>query len=127
MHFARRACACWSSWAAAGITSAYNAPIAGAFFVSEIVLGGIAMESLADDRLVGRREHRDARIRRLPPYEMPVFPAVTGPEVLLFVVLGALCGVLAPQFLHLLDASKNQFKRLPVLLRGSRSAASSSA
>jgi CIC family chloride channel protein len=31
--------------AAAGITSAYNAPIAGAFFVTEIVLGSIAMES----------------------------------------------------------------------------------
>src|SRR3954468_13324379 len=32
--------------AAAGITAAYNAPIAGAFFVAEIILGSIAMESL---------------------------------------------------------------------------------
>ena len=31
--------------AAAGITSAYNAPIAGALFVAEIVVGSIAMES----------------------------------------------------------------------------------
>ncbi len=31
--------------AAAGITSAYNAPIAGAMFVAEIVMGSIAMES----------------------------------------------------------------------------------
>ena len=32
--------------AAAGLTAAYNAPIAGAFFVAEIVLGSMAMESL---------------------------------------------------------------------------------
>ncbi|MCA3855426.1 ClcB-like voltage-gated chloride channel protein, partial [Burkholderia sp.] len=104
--------------AAAGITSAYNAPIAGAFFVSEIVLGTIAMESFGPmvvASVVANIVMREFAGYR-PPYEMPVFPAVTGPEVLLFVVLGALCGVLAPQFLHLLDASKNQFKRLPVPL-----------
>ncbi|MBN3799952.1 voltage-gated chloride channel [Burkholderia lata] len=104
--------------AAAGITSAYNAPIAGAFFVSEIVLGGIAMESLGPmivSSVVANIVMREFAGYR-PPYEMPVFPAVTGPEVLLFVVLGALCGVLAPQFLHLLDASKNHFKRLPLPL-----------
>ncbi|MBN3827498.1 ClcB-like voltage-gated chloride channel protein [Burkholderia sp. Ac-20384] len=104
--------------AAAGITSAYNAPIAGAFFVSEIVLGGIAMESLGPmivSSVVANIVMREFAGYR-PPYEMPVFPAVTGPEVLLFVVLGALCGVLAPQFLHLLDASKNTFKRLPLPL-----------
>src|SRR6188768_3639889 len=32
--------------AASGIASAYNAPIAGSFFVAEIILGSIAMESL---------------------------------------------------------------------------------
>ncbi|MBN3791830.1 ClcB-like voltage-gated chloride channel protein [Burkholderia sp. Ac-20353] len=104
--------------AAAGITSAYNAPIAGAFFVSEIVLGAIAMESFGPmvvASVVANIVMREFAGYR-PPYEMPVFPAVAGPEVLLFVVLGLLCGVLAPQFLHLLDASKNQFKQLPVPL-----------
>ncbi|MEX3896311.1 ClcB-like voltage-gated chloride channel protein, partial [Paraburkholderia sp. BR10954] len=51
-----------------------------------------------------------------PPYEMPEFPTVTGPEVLLFVALGALCGAAAPQFLRLLDASKQAFRKLPVAL-----------
>jgi CIC family chloride channel protein len=104
--------------AAAGITSAYNAPIAGAFFISEIVLGTIAMESFGPmvvASVVANIVMREFAGYR-PPYEMPVFPAVTGPEVLLFVVLGSLCGVLAPQFLHLLDASKRQFKRMPVPL-----------
>jgi CIC family chloride channel protein len=51
-----------------------------------------------------------------PPYEMPVFPTITGVEVLLFVVLGVLCGAGAPQFLRLLDAAKWSFKRLPLPL-----------
>ncbi|KXU86553.1 voltage-gated chloride channel protein ClcB [Paraburkholderia monticola] len=104
--------------AAAGITSAYSAPIAGAFFVTEIVLGSIAMESFGPVLVaavvanITMREFAGYK----PPYEMPEFPAVTGLEVLLFVALGALCGAAAPQFLRLLDASKAAFRRLSVPL-----------
>lgn len=104
--------------AAAGITAAYNAPIAGAFFVCEIVLGSIAMESFGPivvSSVVSNIVMREFAGYR-PPYEMPVFPPVTGWEVLLFVALGLICGAAAPQFLHLLDASKAQFRRLPVPL-----------
>ncbi len=51
-----------------------------------------------------------------PPYEMPVFPIVTGLEVVLFVVLGLLCGAIAPRFLSLLAASKKRFSTLPLPL-----------
>ncbi len=104
--------------AAAGITSAYNAPIAGAFFVTEIVLGSIAMESFGPVLVasvvanITMREFAGYR----PPYEMPVFPTVTGFEVLFFVALGVLCGVAAPQFLRLLERSKSVFNRLPLPL-----------
>jgi chloride channel protein, CIC family len=104
--------------AAAGITSAYSAPIAGAFFVTEIVLGSIAMESFGPVVVsavvanITMREFADYK----PPYEMPVFPPVAGVEVLLFVALGLLCGAAAPQFLRLLDVSKAGFRRLPVPL-----------
>ena len=104
--------------AAAGITSAYSAPIAGAFFVTEIVLGSIAMESFGPivvSSVVANITMREFAGYK-PPYEMPAFPAVTGVEVLLFVALGLLCGAAAPQFLHLLDAARKQFKRLPVPL-----------
>jgi CIC family chloride channel protein len=102
--------------AAAGITSAYNAPIAGAFFVTEIVLGSIAMESFGPIVVssvaanITMREFAGYR----PPYVMPIFPTVTGVEVLLFVVLGLICGVLAPYFLRLLAASKQCFAKLPL-------------
>src|SRR5471032_2029828 len=104
--------------AAAGITSAYNAPIAGAFFVTEIVLGSIAMESFGPivvSSVVANITMREFAGYR-PPYEMPVFPTVTGVEVLLFVALGLLCGVLAPYFLRVLAASKQRFARLPLPL-----------
>ncbi|WP_225033441.1 ClcB-like voltage-gated chloride channel protein [Paraburkholderia sp. XV] len=104
--------------AAAGITSAYNAPIAGAFFVTELVLGSIAMESFGPvvvASVVSNIVMREFAGYK-PPYEMPVFPPVAGLEVLLFVALGLLCGAAAPQFLRLMDTAKAGFRRLPVPL-----------
>ncbi len=73
--------------AAADITAAYSAPIAGALFVSEIVLGSIAMESFGP--LVVASVVANITMRELtpyrPPYEMPPFPSIFGGEVLLFV------------------------------------------
>jgi len=107
--------------AAAGITSAYNAPIAGAFFVTEIVLGTIVMESFGP--VVVASVVANITMRALPgykpTYEMPPFPAIAGGEVALFVLLGILAGVAAPQFLRLLNFSKKQFQKtgLPLPLR----------
>ncbi|MEX3982967.1 ClcB-like voltage-gated chloride channel protein [Paraburkholderia sp. EG287A] len=100
--------------AAAGITSAYNAPIAGAFFVTEIVLGSIVMESFGPivvSSVVANITMREFAGYK-PPYEMPVFPPVTGVEVLLFVGLGLLCGALAPQFLMMMATAKKGFGRI---------------
>lgn len=104
--------------AAAGITSAYSAPIAGAFFVTEIVLGSIAMESFGPvvvASVVANITMREFTPYR-PPYEMPAFPTISGAEIALFVVLGLLAGATAPNFLRLLQFSKRQFGRLPVPL-----------
>ncbi|WP_338861888.1 ClcB-like voltage-gated chloride channel protein [Mycetohabitans rhizoxinica] len=99
--------------AAAGITSAYSAPIAGALFVTEIVLGSIAMESFGP--IIVSSVVANVTMRALSgyqaPYEMPPFPAISGLEVLWFVGLGILCGMLAPAFLLLLSASRRLFGR----------------
>jgi CIC family chloride channel protein len=107
--------------AAAGITSAYNAPIASAFFVTEIVLGTIVTDSLGPIMIaavvanITMREFPGYK----PTYEMPVFPAVSNAEVVLFIILGVIAGLAAPQFLRLLDFAKQLFKKshLPVPLR----------
>ncbi|KAF1045959.1 MAG: Voltage-gated ClC-type chloride channel ClcB [Herbaspirillum frisingense] len=104
--------------AAAGITSAYNAPIAGAFFITEIVLGSLVMESFGP--IVVASVVANITMRELPgyraAYEMPFFPEIAGWEVLLFVVLGVLAGVLAPQFLRVLEFGKLAFGKLKLPL-----------
>jgi len=107
--------------AAAGITSAYNAPIAGAFFITEIVLGALVMESFGP--VVVASVVANITMRKLPgyrpAYEMPYFPEVAGVEIILFVFLGILAGLLAPQFLRLLEGSRQLFQKsqLPLPLR----------
>ena len=100
--------------AAAGITSAYSAPIGGALFVSEIVIGSIAMESFGP--LVVASVVANITMRELtgyaPPYQMPAFPSVVGPEVPIFAALGLLAGAAAPQFMRALQLAKAGFGRL---------------
>jgi CIC family chloride channel protein len=107
--------------AAAGITSAYNAPIAAAFFVGEIVLGPLMMESLGP--MMVSSVVANITMRRLPgyhpTYEMPAFPDIANLEVPLFVALGLLAGLAAPQFLRALAFAKRRFAKsgLPLPLR----------
>ena len=107
--------------AAAGITSAYNAPIASAFFITEIVLGSIAIDSLGP--MMVASVVANITMRRFPgykpTYEMPAFPDVPNVEVALFVLLGILAGLAAPQFLRLLGLASRRFQAsgLPLPLR----------
>ena len=100
--------------AAAGLTSAYNAPIAGAFFVTEIVIGSIAMQSFGP--IVVASVVANITMREFPgyqpTYEMPAFPAIFGVEIIFFVGLGILCGIASPQFLRLLALSKVMFGKI---------------
>nr|WP_237171489.1 ClcB-like voltage-gated chloride channel protein [Pandoraea pulmonicola] len=104
--------------ATAGITSAYNAPIAGALFISEIVYGSISTATLGP--LVVASVIANIVIRQFlgydAVYQMPRFDFVSGWEVFFYVGLGILAGVLAPMFLRLLDTAKQRFGALPVPL-----------
>ena len=100
---------------AAGIAAAYNAPISGALFVSEIVLGSIAMESFGP--LIVASVTSSATIHQLlgygPVYDVPhVVQFVSNWELVCYVLLGVLLGHLAPPFLALLEFAKSSFARL---------------
>jgi CIC family chloride channel protein len=105
---------------AAGIAAAYNAPISGALFVSEIVLGSTAMESFGP--LVVASVVASATTHQFlgygPVYDVPHVHFVSNWELGFYVVLGALLGHVAPPFLALLDFAKAQFARLPLRLPG---------
>ena len=101
--------------AAAGIASAYNAPIAGALFVAEIVMGSFAMESFGP--LLVASVSADATIHRVlgygPVFTCPRFiSARTGNSSCMRYSV-CLLGHLAPPFLALLDWSKARFRSLP--------------
>jgi chloride channel protein, CIC family len=103
---------------AAGIAAAYNAPISGALFISEIVLGSTAMESFGP--LVVASVTANATIHRLlglgPVFTVPHLQFGSNVELGLYLVLGVLAGHLAPAFLALLDQARSQFARLKLPL-----------
>jgi chloride channel protein, CIC family len=104
--------------AAAGIAAAYNAPISGALFVSEIVLGNTAMESFGP--LVVASVSSNATIHRLlgygPVFDVPHVHFVSNVELVFFLLLGVLLGHLAPPFLAAIDFAKARFVRLGLTL-----------
>lgn len=107
--------------AAAGIASAYNAPIAGSFFVAEIILGTIAMESLGP--LAVAAVAATLTMRTLSNahtlYAVPSFTLHSLWEIGPFVMLGLIAGTVAPWFLRSLRTVEGWFARtkLPVPIR----------
>src|SRR5580693_3061545 len=99
--------------AAAGIAAAYNAPIAGALFVAEVVLGSIAMESFGP--LIVSSVVSDATTRHFlvgPVYQVPHINFGASWELALYALLGVLLGHAAPTFLALLEQARRMFRRL---------------
>jgi chloride channel protein, CIC family len=100
--------------AAAGIAAAYNAPIAGALFVAEVVLGSIAMESFGP--LIVASVVSDATSRHFlgygPVYQVPHINFGAPWELALYALLGVLLGHVAPTYLALLDRARVAFRRL---------------
>jgi chloride channel protein, CIC family len=107
--------------AAAGIAAAYNAPLAGALFVAEIVLGSISMESLGPLLFASVISTGFTRqfVGAEPLFVIPPFHLVSPLELIPYLVLGVLLGVCAPWFVRLLRASEKAFAslRAPVFVR----------
>jgi CIC family chloride channel protein len=103
---------------AAGIAAAYNAPISGALFVSEIILGGTAMESFGP--LVVASVVASATVHRFlgyaPIYDVPKVQFASNWELIFYVLLGVVLGHIAPPFLATLDFAKSRFVRLKLPL-----------
>jgi chloride channel protein, CIC family len=100
--------------AAAGIASAYNAPIAGAFFVAEIVLGTVVVESLGPLILASvvatfttRAFHGES-----PLYLSPDLGLHTRWEIVPLCAIGIFLGLLAPLYLRVLRRTEWLFSKL---------------
>jgi chloride channel protein, CIC family len=100
--------------ATAGITAAYNAPIAGVIFVVEIAMGTLSKATLGPlivasviSNIVTRQFFGLSAV-----YKMPDFTMITGWEVFAYAGLGFVCGFAAPAFRGILDMVRDGFGRL---------------
>src|SRR5580700_10391917 len=94
--------------AAAGIASAYNAPIAGSFFVAEIILGTVVVEALGPLILASVVATFTAQVLHGggPIYKSPGFNLHTYWEIIPLSFVGLVSGLLAPIYLRILRAAE---------------------
>lgn len=102
--------------AAAGVASAYGAPIAGALFVAEIVLGTMAIQTVGPLLVAAASSHFFVSLMGAPAVgyrmgDIPTLPlSFIGPAIL----LGIVSGLGAPYFLKWLDFARSLFRMLKV-------------
>ena len=97
--------------AAAGISAAFNAPLGGMAFALEIIMGEItagpfAMVLFATvvAATVARAIHGAGAFFNVPPYQL-VNPA----ELVLYILLGIIAGILSKAFVHMLYSFEDAF------------------
>lgn len=101
---------------AAAVAGSFNAPIAGALFANEVVIGHYALKAFAPvviasvtGTAVSRAYYGDYPAFVIPPHEITSyleFPA--------FILLGVLAGLVASLFLRSVFFAQDQSQRLPI-------------
>jgi len=99
--------------AAAGIASAYNAPIAGSFFVAEIVLGTVVVEALGPLILAAVVATFTAQVLHGggPIYKSPGFVLQSPYELVPLSCVGLVSGFVAPAYLRFLRLVQRLFSK----------------
>jgi len=112
--------------AAAGIAATFNAPVAGALFAVEILLGDFAVHQFSPivissvmATIVSRHYLQNVPAFEIPAEQLATYRLVHPAELLAYAVLGILAGFLAFTFIKALSFSENRFERsrLPSPLR----------
>lgn len=106
--------------ASAGVSAAYYAPIAGALFVAEIVLGSMASHILGPLMLSSASAYITMHSLGFSSwlYEVPSIDVAGQKYVLFTLVLGIVSGIFAPLFLKYLDSCRRLFSSLHISLFG---------
>jgi CIC family chloride channel protein len=102
--------------AAAGISATFNAPIAGALFAGEVILGDFAVSAFtpivisAVVAVVGSRFF----LGNHPAFEVPAYEIVSPFELLPYMVVGVAAGLVAVLFIRSLSYSEDFFEKLAI-------------
>ena len=102
--------------AASGIAASYKAPIAGAVFAAQIVLGNFSMNLFAPLVVASVVASIISRgiFGSVPWYDVPSFDFTRLTQLPWFILLGVLSGVLGAAFLKALPWSERQISRWPI-------------
>jgi CIC family chloride channel protein len=94
----------------------FNAPIGGTLFGLEIVIIGIEAVAIVPTLLAALVGTATAALflGTNPRFSIPMYEAPFGPELLLFILLGALLGLLSVVWIRSLSTIDGLFHRLPV-------------
>jgi CIC family chloride channel protein len=101
---------------AAALAAVYNAPIGGSLFAMEILMGNFALEVLGPVVVVSVISTLVFRscMGNLPRFDVPHYDLVSAWELLPYLVLGLLAGVLSILFVRALFGSQDVFERIPI-------------
>jgi CIC family chloride channel protein len=104
--------------AAAGIAATFNAPVAGALFALEIILGdfGVAQFSPIVISSVAATVISRHFLGDFPAFEVPAYSLVHWTELFAYAGLGILAGLVALAFIRSLYAAEDSFDRLKLPL-----------
>lgn len=100
--------------AAAGVAASFNAPIAGALFALEIIIGDFALTAFSPvviASVVGTVVHRSIEGNH-PVLGGAAFHLESGYEIGLYVVFGLVCGVIGTVFVKVLEGTGSTTQRL---------------
>ena len=101
---------------AAALAAVYNAPIGGSLFAMEILMGNFALEVLGPVVVVSVISTLVFRscMGNLPRFDVPHYDLVSAWELLPYLVLGLLAGVLSMLFVRALFGSQDAFEKIPI-------------
>ena len=100
--------------AAAGIAAAFNAPIAGALFAVEILLGDFGVPQFSPiviSSVVATVVSRHF-LGNFPAFEVPAYHLVSPFELIPYIIVGVIAGLVALAFISILYGSEAFFDRL---------------
>ncbi len=99
--------------AAGGVAATFNAPIAGAMFALEVLLGRFSADfSLVVIASVAAAVVSRAMLGNFPSFTIPPWGMVSEKELFFYILLGVLCGLAAFAFVKILYAFEDFFARL---------------
>jgi CIC family chloride channel protein len=102
--------------AAAGISATFNAPIAGALFASEIIIGGFAVSEFTPIVISAVVAVVASRffLGNTPAFEVPAYEIVSPFELLPYMAVGVVAGLVAVLFIRCLSFSEDLFEKFPI-------------